>query len=85
MFHRVVVKEGMRLVNLKHVQEVVLKGCVITYHFNDTGAAVTGVARNLVITYDTVKSAKKEFEAVHARVLQPQAQSQQQPQPQPLV
>jgi hypothetical protein len=81
MFHRIVLKEGMRLVNLKHVQEVILKGRVITYHFNDIGTAVTGVARNLVITYDTVKSAKKEFEAVQVRVLQPQAQ----PQPQPLV
>ncbi len=70
MFYRLILKEGISLLNMRHVREVAQRGAVLTVHFqpitDGNGILGQGVRRSVeTYTYDSEKAAKEVLEEIH--------------------
>lgn len=66
MYYRLVLRQGVSMINMRHVREVALRGAVLTiYHPPTTdgrGWAGHGIHKNeKEYTFDKIESAKIEF------------------------
>jgi hypothetical protein len=73
MYYRLVLKDGLTLINMRHVREVLLRGPVITVHYPPVtdGRGLTGYGwKNCQqeYTYNNDESAKAEFEKIQSFV-----------------